>query len=90
MSKQLPERIYLDPASIHSEMQRRHPEIERGTVWLNRTSNKPQWATMLAMTGCVDGPADIVWEERYVEDYYGFQIEMLRLKNETRGLPDAR
>jgi hypothetical protein len=73
-------RIYLDAASIHSEIARRHPEIGDGYVWLSR-SNAPYFATFMDTSGCVDGPADIQWDERYMEDYHGFQIEMLRLRN---------
>jgi hypothetical protein len=79
-------RIYLDPASIHNEMAKRHPMIEHAVVWVS-TSNTAHWASLLDMTGCVDGPADIAWSERYLEDYYGFQIEILRLRNVDSGAP---
>jgi len=74
------ETIYLDPGSIHSEMSRRYPAIKSGVVWINKTT-EPHWATMLNTTGCVKGPADIVWSERWFEGYHGFTIEMLRLQN---------
>ena len=74
-------RIYLDAGSIHGEMSRRHPEIQQAVVWLNNATTEPHFASLLDMTGCVDGPADIVWSERRLENYYGFQVEMLRLVN---------
>lgn len=70
-------RIYLDPASIHAEIEKRHPEIKKGVVALN-TSNSPAWATFHDQTGCENGPVDIAWDETFVEDYHGFAIEVVR------------
>lgn len=74
--------VYLDAGSIHSEMMRRHPEIDPNVanVVLSR-DNGPYWATLYDMTGCVDGPADIDWATECVEDYHGFQIRILKIVN---------
>jgi hypothetical protein len=72
--------IYLDRGSIHAEMLRRHPEMDEAIVGLNNTTSR-EWATCIDITGTHDGPADIAWAEAYDEDYYGFTIRMLRLRN---------
>ena len=72
--------INLALDAILAEMRRRHPRIVVAKIWLN-TSNGPSYATVLDMTYCSDGQSDIVWNERYIEDYHGFPIEMLRLAN---------
>lgn len=81
-------RIYLDRASIHAEMAKRHPDLDpdRSVCLMDTTNNSP-WAWIF-WPPPQDGSIEIERDDER-EDYFGFQIGHCRWRNVGATPPGA-
>lgn len=68
--------IYLDIASIHNDILKRHPEITKSSGYLDH-STSTTFAVISDMSKCRDGH-EIEIASSDFDSYFGFKVEIVR------------
>lgn len=76
--------IFLDPASVHAEMCRRHPEIDpnRVSVAVNASASGPMFK-LHDTTGLADG-IEVEASDPIIESYHGLSVGIVCWKKKRR------
>jgi hypothetical protein len=88
MANKRPGVVYLDPASMHNEILRRHPEIDpfRSRCYVNNTLNSGAFATVSDCSNVPDG-VEVEIGDRIKEDYHGFTVDIVRWRVKKKRRP---